>query len=184
MNPDPKPPAGPRNSAPEPRRPETSCPICATVFCPHGVCRTCGECEKCVIHIVPESALPRPPFVSQVRLSVHLVSRARRHIDERAEYLQGIGLAYGDWPDASRAIDELKGDECVCGNRKRPFDPFCPDCFNTLPAALKPLLKLHLRQGYLQHIRRAWSFLAADRYARQHAGGLPKPTQSNPNLQH
>jgi hypothetical protein len=173
------------NPTPEPRRRiEASCPICATVVCPHGICRSCQACEVCVIHVLPATpAIVRPLFVHQVRLATHVLSRERRHIEERADYLAGIGLASGDWADASRALDELKSDACVCGNRKRPYDPFCPDCHNLLPSDLRPLLKRHLGQGYLDPIRRAWSFLAAERYARQHSP-TDTPSKSNPNLQH
>jgi hypothetical protein len=147
---------------------EHSCGICSTELCCHLICRTCGTCEQCKaaedVYAVPAAAAHqhRYPF-SIVRLSAERVSSLPFDLQRRAEYLESIGIAAADIADASRSLDELRADGCICGRRKRQYDSFCRNCYQALPASLRPNLNLHLQMGYLKYVREAWQLLAAAR---------------------
>jgi hypothetical protein len=104
----------------------------------------------------------RYPF-SQVRLSMERISHLPGDLQQRADYLRGLGIGWDDMADASRSIDELRSDMCGCGRRKRQYDSFCRDCYRDLPIGLRPNLNLHLKSGYLKYVREAWLLLAERR---------------------
>jgi hypothetical protein len=63
------------------QRPVLSCGVCSTLICPHGLCRQCGDCAACAIHLVEPS--PRERF-GRIGRVIDLRSgeeKGRRHPD-------------------------------------------------------------------------------------------------------
>lgn len=150
--------------------PLTACPMCSTELCAHGVCRVCGACTQCG-DALPQSTSGDVPEVSACEphkpRSCHGSGETpltRRQLREL--YLRKIGIAEVDVPDAVRALDQLEGDQCVCGNRKRRHDSFCKPCYQVLPEEVRRGLYLHIKSGYLEMVRCAWQLLR-DRVADQ-----------------
>jgi hypothetical protein len=145
------------------QQPVRVCGACSSDLCAHHVCRVCSDCPECDCDET-DARLARE-VVDDICVAVDHASPVMRQM--RSVYLAKIGIAEADMLDASRAIDELRHDWCICGNRKMPFDSFCRTCFRKLPAGLRPNLNLHLKCGYLPYIRRAWKILAAIRVTEQ-----------------
>ncbi len=151
------------------KQPVRVCGTRSADICPHGTCRICSACVQCdhpgegyidiVVRPTPAAA-PEYPFTS-VRLGPQETSSSTFQLRKRVAYLQEIGIAWNDMADASRSFDELRSDCCLCHRRKRVMHSFCSDCFGQLPVALQQNLNLHLKHGYLIHIREAWRLLAA-----------------------
>jgi hypothetical protein len=108
------------------------------------VCDDCPECDT----------------AADIRKVMELVPQpAADHRTRRLSYLRSQGIAEADLDDADRALVELRGDCCACKRRKSRNHSLCPGCFRMLPSDLQRNLWLHMRHGYLTHIRQAWELL-------------------------
>ncbi len=63
--------------------------------------------------------------------------------------------------DAKFLLEELKSDECACGNYKKPGNSFCYNCYTSLPNDhQKPLYK-RFGNGYEEAYEEATKWLKA-----------------------
>lgn len=140
------------SSLPADKRPLEACPSCSTELCEHLVCRVCSSCPICD---AKNTAKAVPRAVREYRSVTHAMQ-----VNSRLRKLEAAGIQSEDMPDAVKAMDELASDCCPCGNRKRPYQSFCSHCFKLLPTDVREGLYLHMRNGYLQFVRRAWELLS------------------------
>jgi len=64
-----------------------------------------------------------------------------------------------DLKDAKFLLEELKSNECACGNHKKEGNSFCYSCYSNLPNDMQKALYLRFGQGYEEGYEEATEWL-------------------------